>query len=128
MSTQLQDHPDRGLKRGMWSWMDGSLSPVPAVRPDGSVEALTVTPAYFADGGWLAPDAQAQLRGSTLTAEFAEAARLLPTVLLVCQWNEWAGQPDGFAGGFVDAYVRPYISPCVRARCCSTPWYPHHHR
>jgi hypothetical protein len=32
MSTQLQDNPDLGLKKGFWSWMDGeplSLSPPP---------------------------------------------------------------------------------------------------
>ena len=75
--------------------MDGSIEPVPTLRPDGSAEALTVTPAFFAAGGWLAPTAKAQNRGATLTAEMAVAVKYRPTVLLVCQWNEWAGQPDG---------------------------------
>lgn len=88
--------------------MDGSIEPVPTCKPDacdgslmrvvrsdGSTEALTVTPAFFAGGGWLAPAARAQDRGATLTAEMAVAVKYRPTILLVCQWNEWAGQPDG---------------------------------
>jgi hypothetical protein len=75
--------------------MDGSIDPVPTLRSDGSVEALTVTPAFFAGGGWLAPAARAQDRGATLTAEMSVAVKYRPTILLVCQWNEWAGQPDG---------------------------------
>ena len=88
LGTQLQEHPQLGLKDDFWSWMDGAIEPIPALRPDGSAEGLTVTPAYFAGGGWLAPAARAQLRGSTLTAEMATAVKWQPTVLLVCQWNE----------------------------------------
>ena len=50
---------------------------------------------FFAGGGWLGPSAKAQERGATLTAEMAVAVKYRPSILLVCQWNEWAGQPDG---------------------------------
>jgi hypothetical protein len=104
LGTQMQETPQLALKDRFWSWMDGVIDPVPTLRPDGSAEALTVTPGFFAGGGWLAPQARAQERGATFTAEMATAVRYKPTVLLVCQWNEWAGQPDGKVGGFVDAY------------------------
>jgi hypothetical protein len=47
MGTQLQMNPEEATK-GFWSWMDGALSPLPTLRSDGSAEALTVTPAFFA--------------------------------------------------------------------------------
>ena len=50
------------LQRGYWSWMDGSLHPVPTFF-NGSSEALTVTPAFFGPGGWLAADAYPRLTG-----------------------------------------------------------------
>ena len=31
------------------------------------------------------------------------AVKYKPSVMLVCQWNEWAGQPDG-TPNFVDSY------------------------
>jgi hypothetical protein len=74
------------------------------MRPDGTCEAITVTPAYFAAGGWLQPSALGQRRGSTLVAELASAAEHAPSVTLICQWNEWAGQPDGLSTGYVDIY------------------------
>jgi hypothetical protein len=74
------------------------------MRPDGTCEAVTVTPAYFANGGWLEPSALGQRRGSTLVAELASAAAHAPSVTLICQWNEWAGQPDGLTSGYVDIY------------------------
>ena len=74
------------------------------MRQDGTCEAITVTPAYFAAGGWLQPSALGQRRGSTLVAELASAAAHAPSVTLICQWNEWAGQPDGLASGYVDIY------------------------
>jgi hypothetical protein len=124
MGTQLQANPGE-VEAGYWSWMDGTLSPLPARRPDGTVEALTVTPAFFAGGGWLAPAAAAQNRGSTLTAEMNVANRLRPTVLLVCQWNEWAGQPDAPPGSktsttFVDAFNLSFtndLEPTALAEC-----------
>eukprot|EP01052_Picozoa_sp_SAG31_P013405 SAG31_NODE_805_length_11970_cov_3.710793_2_plen_1098_part_00 len=120
MATQLQENPDLGLAHGFWSWMDGSIDPVPTLRPDGSTEALTVTPAFFAGGGWLGPQARGQNRGATLTAEMAQAVKYRPTVLLVCQWNEWAGQPDHKVGGFVDAYNLSYtndLEPTALSEC-----------
>ena len=77
---------------------------MPTMRHDGTCEAVTVTPAYFANGGWLEPSALGQRRGSTLVAEFSSAAAHSPSVTLICQWNEWAGQPDGLTSGYVDIY------------------------
>ena len=47
---------------------------------------------------------QHQRRGSTLVAELASAAAHAPSVTLICQWNEWAGQPDGVTSAYVDIY------------------------
>ena len=120
MATQLQNNPQLGLKDGFWSWMDGAIEPVPALRPDGTAEALTITPAFFAGGGWLGAQAKAQERGATLTKEMAVAMKYKPTILLVCQWNEWAGQPDKKAGGYADAYnisLTNDLEPTSLAEC-----------
>eukprot|EP00054_Salpingoeca_dolichothecata_P005104 m.33155 g.33155 ORF g.33155 m.33155 type:complete len:511 (-) comp15155_c0_seq1:25-1557(-) len=101
MGTQLQSNP-RLASLGYWSWMDGSLSPVPAMV-NGTAEALTVTPAFFAGGGWVAPPAVARHGGSTFTTEMQHARALLPEFLLICQWNEFAGQPNS-AKAWVDSY------------------------
>lgn len=77
---------------------------MPTMRPDGTCEAVTVMPAHFASGGWLEASALGQMRGSTLVAELASAATHAPSVTLICQWNEWAGQPDGLSSGYVDIY------------------------
>jgi hypothetical protein len=42
--------------------MDGSLAPVPTLHA-GRTEAITVTPAFFADGGWLQSTAYPRLNG-----------------------------------------------------------------
>ena len=73
------------------------MSPTPAMR-DGAVEALTVTPAFFKSGqggGWLGAGAVPQRQGQTLAVEMQRALQLKPKILLVMQWNEWAGAPDG---------------------------------
>lgn len=105
MATQLQEHPALS-PAGWWSWMDGTLQPLPALRRDGSAEALTVTPGFFAQGGWLAPEARGVLGGSTFVFTMQSALAHKPSVLLVCQWNEFAGQPGGPSPGasFVDSY------------------------
>jgi hypothetical protein len=45
--------------------MDGSLAPIPVVA-GGVTEAITVTPAFFSDGGWLSPSAYPRLTGLLL--------------------------------------------------------------
>ena len=103
MGAQLQSRPSLGEKEGFWSWMDGSYDPVPAIRA-GRVEALTVTPGFFNSGGWLSPTAASYNKGATFVKTMETASRLQPTVLLVCQWNEFAGQPGGPPGQYVDSY------------------------
>jgi hypothetical protein len=49
--------------RDYWSWMDGSVDPVPA-QYLGTNEALTVTVAFFGtDGGWFGAEAMPRLGG-----------------------------------------------------------------
>ena len=63
------------------------------------------------------------LIGATLVQEMSVAARWQPEVLLVCQWNEWNGQPDGHPGGFVDAYNISFtndLEPTALAECGGT--------
>ena len=86
--------------------MDSSDAPVPAMR-NGAVEALTVTNAYFKSGqqgGWLGAGATPQRRGETLVSEMQHARQLQPKILLVTQWNEWAGAPDGNKNAYSDDY------------------------
>ena len=86
--------------------MDSSLSPVAAMR-DGEVEALTVTPAFFKSGqqgGWLGTGAVPQRRGETFVSEMQHARHMQPKILLVTQWNEWAGAPDGNSNAYTDDY------------------------
>lgn len=80
--------------QGYWSWMDGDIAP-PAVIHNGSAEALTITNAFFAGGGWLRPTARGQDGGSTLMEEFKQAVKVKPQFLNLCQWNEFIGQPAG---------------------------------
>jgi hypothetical protein len=97
MGVSLGRNASLGLVSGFWSWMDSSLAPVPAMR-DGAVEALTVTPAFFKSGhggGWLGAGAVGQRRGATLVTEMQWARQLQPKILLVMQFNEWAGAADG---------------------------------
>eukprot|EP00040_Diaphanoeca_grandis_P041262 m.262693 g.262693 ORF g.262693 m.262693 type:complete len:1058 (-) comp46733_c0_seq1:105-3278(-) len=103
MGAQLEDMKDAG-KLGWWSWMDGTMNPIVAKSQiDGHNEAITAAAGYFADGGWLATDARGTWNGSTLAGTMAAAIAAAPDVVLVCQWNEFAGQPDS-SGSFVDSY------------------------
>jgi hypothetical protein len=109
MASQLQFGDF--AKSGYWSWMDGVLHPIPTVR-DGEAEALTVTPAFFGDGGWTYPQAMARRGGATFAEQFRYAGTVRPKFLLINQWNEFAGQPNG--GGYGekhDQYVDSYSAP-----------------
>ena len=120
MASQLQSgHFERF---GYWSWMDGSDDPV-ATMHDGKPEALTITPAYFGDGGWLYPQARGRRNGYTYLKEWQDALKVKPRYLLICQWNEFAGQADGSGYGskkdqFVDCYSPEFsndIEPASRS-------------
>jgi hypothetical protein len=106
ISSQLQI--TRLDREGYWSWMDGAIHPVPTVV-NGRVEALTVTIAFFAEGGWTYPPARGRRGGATYVEEFRTALEQRPKFLVLCQWNEFAGQPDGSGYGpkkdqYVDCY------------------------
>ncbi|MDA8375851.1 MAG: hypothetical protein M0Z50_02015 [Planctomycetia bacterium] len=107
MASQLQNAP-HFARAGYWSWMDGSIHPIPTYHGK-QCEALTITPAFFADGGWLAPTARARDNGCTFIRELNTALRYRPHFLNICQWKEFAGQPIGQGYGpahnnYVDCY------------------------
>lgn len=109
MSSQMQI--TRLHEKGYWSWMDGVIDPLAAFH-DGKAEALTVTPAFFGDGGWLYPQARGRRGGATFIGTFNSALREHPRFLLINQWNEFAGQPEGSGMGekkdvFLDCYNVP---------------------
>jgi hypothetical protein len=106
MSTQLQTTKHEEF--GYWSWMDGSLRPVVTYR-DGKPEAVTVTPAYFADRGWKGANARGRRGGTTYLESFKAAIETQPRVVQLHQWNEYAGQPEGQGyGPDHDVYVDTY--------------------
>jgi len=106
MSTQLQTTGHDRL--GYWTWMDGSPRPVVTYR-DGKAEAVTVTPAFFAAGGWKGPGAYGRRGGATYIETFKAALESKPEVVLLHQFNEFAGQPDGQGyGPSKDIYVDSY--------------------
>ena len=109
MSSQLQfSHLER---EGYWSWMDGVVHPI-ATPYHGHAEALTVTPAFFGDGGWTYPQALGRRGGATYLEEFTTALQDRPRFLLINQWNEFAGQPNGSGyGPKHDQYVDTYDVP-----------------
>ena len=107
MTAQLQN-AHQIAHAGYWSWMDGAIRPIPTSK-GGQCEALTITPAFFAAGGWLAPLARARDNGFTYVREFKAAWRYRPHFLNICQWNEFAGQPIGHGYGsqhniYLDCY------------------------
>ncbi len=102
MASQLQSNSD--AQSGYWSWMDGSVQPVPTPGKGGAAQALTVTPAFFGSGGWTGPQAMGRRGGATYVREFADALTVRPHFLLINQWNEFAGQPRA-ASTHVDTYT-----------------------
>lgn len=119
-----QDQDSHFNDRGYWSWMDGAIDvPITPSPTGGGAEAATIAPAFFADGGWLAPTAVGQRGGLSLLEEFAallnsvgvrpatDGTTLVPAIefILLSQWAEYAGQPNG--GGYGpnhDIYVDSY--------------------
>lgn len=106
MSTQLQttEHD----KLGYWTWMDGSIHPV-VTYCNGKAEAVTVTPSFFAAKGWKGEGAYGRRGGSTYIETFKAALENKPRVVLLHQFNEFAGQMEGQGYGpdksiYVDSY------------------------
>jgi hypothetical protein len=124
MSTQLQI--TKHERFGYWSWMDGSLYPIVTMR-DGKAEAITVTPAYFAETGWIYPPGRGRRNGSTYLESFRPAFEHRPRVVLLHQWNEYAGQPEGQGyGENKDRYVDSYsveLSDDIEPVSLSSPGY-----
>ena len=112
MASQLQATP-AFARRGYWSWMDGSLAPqITAAPSGGAAEAVTLAPAFFSRGGWLNPaGAMGRSGGLTLLATLASAlaatrgaGQPLPRFVNVCQFNEFAGQPNNSTTDYTDSY------------------------
>ena len=105
-----QDQVVHYERLGYWSWMDGCLHPLVTKR-EGQAEAMTITPAFFAPDGWTLPGTYGRLNGWTYVTQWADAISAKPDVLLVNQWNEFAGQAVGAGYGtnhdrYVDTYNR----------------------
>ena len=105
-SSQLQiGHQN---EQGYWSWMDGSLEPMLTLY-EGQPEALTVSTAFFAGGGWLGPEAYGHRGGWTYIESFKAALKQRPRFVELHQFNEFAGQPEGQGyGPNHDVYVDSY--------------------
>jgi hypothetical protein len=88
--------------------MDGSLrQPVTMFR--GRPEAMTVSSAFFGEGGWLYPQAYGRRNGWTLVESFRKALEVRPRFIQLHQFNEYAGQPEGQGyGDKRDIYVNSY--------------------
>jgi hypothetical protein len=92
MSSQNQ--VTRHHEKGYWSWMDGSLKPMVTYR-DGVAESVTVNPACFDGSGWTAPQAYGRRGGWTYIESFKTALEHRPRVVMLHQFNEYAGQAEG---------------------------------
>lgn len=133
MSTQFQyNHLN---EQGFVSWMDGVVNPPATIstggkKNNGTKIAMTITNAFFAGGGWLGEGAMATNNGATLALEAAHAIRTLllpqqqqpqkqPPLVFLCQFNEFAGQPNG-ATGYTDSYnvsLSNDFEPVSRTAC-----------
>jgi len=93
---------------GFWSWMDGTLEPV-VTYFENSAEALTVSAGFFARGGWKKEGAYGRRGGWTLVEGFKQAFAHRPRFLQVHQYQEFAGQWEGFGySANRDVYVDSY--------------------
>ena len=106
MSSQNQTTLHHEL--GYWSWMDGSLSPTVTYK-NGKAESTTVTPAFFAEQGWKAPEAYGRRGGWTYLESFKTALEHRPRIVMLHQFNEYTGQGEGHGYGpdksiYVDSY------------------------
>ena len=127
MSSQLQANPSLA-EAGYWSWMDGPGG------PGIGGPAVTVTPAYFGNcpvhgpGMWIGADAVGRRGGYTFYQQLSVALRTRPKILLVSQWNEFAGQANGGGYGvdkqcFGDSYSRELSNDVEPTSLASTDCY-----
>lgn len=101
---EFNDHEEHGY----WSWMEATLSPVPTLH-EGAVEALTVSSAFFSQGGWKKEGAYGRRGGWTFLQGFRAAQTHQPRFLQLHQYQEFAGQWEGFGyGPNKDIYVDSY--------------------
>jgi hypothetical protein len=106
MSSQNQ--ATRHHELGHWSWMDGSLAPMVTYR-DGKPEVVTVTPSFFAEWGWTAPEAYGRRSGWTYLESFKTALEHRPRVIMLHQFNEYHGQAiDNGHGPDKDVFLDSY--------------------
>ncbi|MGC8632073.1 MAG: hypothetical protein ACP5T2_06660, partial [Thermoprotei archaeon] len=111
MSIQLQDTSQHVNVYNYWSWMDGAVNPVVVYR-NGYPEAVTVTPAFFYQGvnpagGWTEAGATGRRNGATYVQEWDTPLKYKPRFIIINQWNEFAGQPNGSAS-YEDCYSAQY--------------------
>eukprot|EP00730_Choanoeca_flexa_P002907 TRINITY_DN11224_c0_g1_i3.p1 TRINITY_DN11224_c0_g1~~TRINITY_DN11224_c0_g1_i3.p1 ORF type:complete len:572 (+),score=75.70 TRINITY_DN11224_c0_g1_i3:2-1717(+) len=106
MASQLQTNTAL-VARHYWSWMDGSIAPIATASacstPPCANESITITPAFFAGGGWLQPTARGKRQGATFLQQARVAELSKAQNVLINQWNEFAGQPNG-ADAYADIY------------------------
>ena len=88
---------------GYWSWMDGSLRQ-PVTLFQGKPEALTVSTAFFDQGGWKAPSAFGRRNGWTYVESFRAALKHRPRFLQLHQFQEFTGQAEGSSPFYGDSY------------------------
>jgi hypothetical protein len=101
MSSQHQLGPHN--ESGYWSWMDGSLRQ-PVTLFQGKPEVLTVSTAFFDQGGWTAPSAFGRRGGWTYVESFRAALKHRPRFLQLHQFQEFAGGPEGSSPFYGDSY------------------------
>ncbi len=119
---EFSDHADHGY----WSWMDATLEPVPTYF-ENQPEALTISTAFFSQGGWKNEGAYGRLGGWTYIEEFKSALKYRPRFIQLHQFQEFAGQYEG--GGYgpnKDIYVDSYsveLSDDIEPVSLTTPAY-----
>jgi hypothetical protein len=101
MSAQHQLSRDN--EAGYWTWMDGSLRQ-PVTLFQGKPEVITVSTAFFDQGGWKAPTAFGRRGGWTYLESFKGALQHRPRFLQLHQFQEFAGAPEGSQTFYGDSY------------------------
>ena len=95
-------------KFGYWTWMDG-ITDYPVTYRNGVAEAATISTAFFNALGWTGPGAHGRRGGATFAETFNVALKHRPKVILLHQFNEFAGQPPGHGlGPNKDIYLDSY--------------------
>jgi hypothetical protein len=76
---------------------------------DGKPEVVTVTPSFFAEWGWTAPEAYGRRSGWTYLESFKTALEHRPRVIMLHQFNEYHGQAiDNGHGPDKDVFLDSY--------------------